>query len=99
MFIHNVLFWVKPGTSQAAIDALEKDCTALLGKIPAVRHIWAGKPAMTPRDVVDNSYAVGLTVVLEDVAGHDAYQVDPLHKEFIARHKEIWSRVLIYDFK
>ena len=40
---------------------------------------------MTPRDVVDNSYDVGLCVVLDDSAGHDVYQEHPLHKEFIAQ--------------
>ena len=54
---------------------------------------------MTPREVVDNSYDVGLCVVLDDSAGHDVYQVHPLHNEFIARNKENWARVQVYDFK
>jgi hypothetical protein len=37
--------------------------------------------------------------VLDDVAGHDEYQVHPLHLEFIARNKAHWKRVQIYDFK
>jgi hypothetical protein len=31
------------------------------------------------------------------VAAHDAYQVDPIHHEFINRCKTFWSRVQIYD--
>jgi hypothetical protein len=54
---------------------------------------------MTPREVVDNTYDVGLCVALDDVAGHDVYQEHPLHKEFIARNKDHWQRVQIYDFK
>ena len=46
---------------------------------------------MTPRDVVDNSYDVGLCVVLDDDAGHDVYQEPHLHKEFIARNKANWD--------
>jgi hypothetical protein len=57
-----------------------------------------GRPAMTPRDVVDNSYDVGLCVIVEDVAGHDVYQDHPLHKQFIAQNKELWERVRIFDF-
>ena len=60
-------------------------------------RLFSGR--MTPRDVVDNSYGVGLTVVLDDVKGHDVYQEHPLHKEFIARNKPNWKRVQIYDFK
>jgi hypothetical protein len=97
MFIHVVYFWMNPGTSEAARQQTIDDCKAYLGKIPTVRHLWTGRPAMTPREVVDNSYDVGLCVVLDDVAGHDVYQVHELHKEFIARNKQNWKRVQIYD--
>lgn len=98
MFIHTVYFYMNPGTSNQAIEQLVRDCRDYLGKISAVRRLWAGVPAGTPRTVVDNSYGVGLTVVLDDVAGHDAYQVDPLHLQFIERNKQHWARVQIYDF-
>ena len=99
MFVHVVLFWLNDGTSEAQRRALEGDCFELLGKIKSVRNLWAGRAAMTPREVVDNSYDLGLCVVLDDTAGHDAYQVDPLHKEFIARNKPNWERVQVYDFR
>jgi hypothetical protein len=97
MFIHTVYFWLKPGTSEDARAQLVRDCRDYLGKVPSVRQLWAGLPAGTPREVVDNSYGVGLTVVLDDVKGHDVYQEHPLHKDFIARNMEIWLRVLFYD--
>lgn len=99
MFNHVVLFWLKENAPAGEREALLADCRQLLGKIPGVKHLWAGKAAMTPRDVVDNSYDVGLNVLLDDSAAHDVYQVHPLHKEFIAKHKEHWKRVQIYDFK
>jgi hypothetical protein len=99
MFIHTVYFWMQENAPAAAREQLVNDCRTYLAKIPTVRHLWAGAPAMTPRDVVDNSYAVGLTVVLDDDAGHDVYQVHELHKEFIARNKPNWKRVQVYDFK
>ena len=98
MFIHTVYFYLKPGATQAARDQLVHDCREYLGKIPVVKHLWAGVPAMTTREVVDNTYGVGLTVVLEDVAGHDVYQEHPLHLDFIQRNKETWNRVQIYDY-
>jgi len=99
MFVHVVYFWIKPGAPDAARSNLVEDCRKYLGKIPTVRHIWTGRPAMTPREVVDNSYDVGLCVVLDDSPGHDVYQEHPLHKEFIARNREHWKRVQVYDFK
>ena len=99
MFVHVVYFWMKPGAPDGARSKLVEECRTYLGKIPTVRHIWTGRPAMTPREVVDNSYDVGLCVVLDDAAGHDVYQEHPLHKEFIARNREHWKRVQVYDFK
>jgi hypothetical protein len=99
MFVHVVLFWMKAGAPAGAREQLKSDCEAYLGKIPAVRKLWAGNPAMTLREVVDNSYDVGLCVVLNDVAAHDQYQVHDLHKQFIERNKANWQRVQIYDFK
>jgi hypothetical protein len=54
---------------------------------------------MTKRDVVDNSYAVGLCVIYADEAGHDVYQTHPLHLEFIARNKPNWTSIKVYDFR
>ena len=99
MFVHVVLFWLNDGAPADARERLRADCEQYLGKVPSVRQLWAGRPAMTPREVVDNSYDVGLCVVLDDEAGHDVYQVHELHKQFIERNKANWKRVQIYDFK
>jgi hypothetical protein len=99
MFIHVVLFWLKDGTPEAKRQRVIDDCHRLLGKIPTVRHLWIGRPAMTPRTVVDNSYHVGLCVALDDPAAHDVYQEHALHKEFIANNSDCWQRVQVYDFK
>jgi hypothetical protein len=98
MFVHTVFFWMTPGASDADRRKLAAECIEYLGKCPTVRQLWAGPPAQTPREVVDNSYDVGLTVVMDDKEGHDAYQVDPLHLEFIKRNKHTWQRVQIYDY-
>lgn len=98
MFVHTVFFWTNPGVGDADRKQLLDDCVHYLGKCPTVRQIWAGPPARTPREVVDNSYDVGLTVVFDDKAGHDAYQEDPSHLDFIRRNKQHWKRVQIYDF-
>src|SRR5688572_5377344 len=65
MFVHNVFFYLKDGTSDTTRDAIAQDARTLLAQIPGVRHIWAGSPAMIERDVIDNTYGVGLTVVFD----------------------------------
>ena len=98
MFIHSVYFWLDEQADDQIRQRMLSDCTDLLSKIPVARHVFAGVPAMTPRPVVDNSYTIGLTVVLDDPAAHDQYQVHPLHQEFSSRYKQFWKKVQIYDF-
>lgn len=97
MFVHTVYFWLKPDTSDEVRRGLLNDCEDLLSEVPGVQHIWSGRPAGTPREVVDNSYDVGLCVVFFDKKGHDAYQVHAKHEQFIKKYKEHWARVQIYD--
>ena len=98
MFIHVVFFWIPPAAPASARMQLAEDCRTMLAKIPTLTSIEVGRPAMTPRDVVDNSYDVALLTTFADSAGHDVYQTHPLHLEFIARNKGTFGRVQIYDF-
>lgn len=98
MFIHTVYFWLKSDAPESAQPQLIADCRDYLSPIPTVRQLWTGAPAHTPRDVVDNSYACGLTVLFDDAAGHDVYQDHPLHQQFIARNEAHWQRVQVYDY-
>jgi hypothetical protein len=98
MFIHHVYFWLKPGTPATAGDTLAADCRELLSAIPGVQQLWAGPPAGTPRDIVDNSYDIGLCVILDSPVTHGVYQTHPLHLKFIERNKPHWQRVQVYDF-
>jgi hypothetical protein len=97
MFIHTVYFWLNESAPESAKKQLLDDCRTYLAKIPTIKHCWAGPAAGTPREVVDNSYAIGLTTVFDDSAGHEVYQTHPLHLEFIARNKANWKRVQVYD--
>ena len=101
MLVHMVYFWLNDDAPSGEADALAEGCRSLLGKIPGVRHLWAGGPADTPRrEIIDVSYAVGLCVILDDAGkSHDIYQEHPLHKEFLAKHKAHWKKVQIFDSK
>ncbi len=97
MLIHSVFFWLKPGLTAAQRKQFRRAVESLAG-IKSVEKIYVGAPAATEkRPIIDDSYAVALTVVCKDVAAHDAYQVDPLHLAFVAQCKTFWSRVQIYD--
>jgi hypothetical protein len=98
MFVHTVYFWLDSQMPADVKQNMLNDCETLLSRIPGVCHAWGGKPAMTPRDIVDNSYDIGLCVVLHDAKGHDEYQVHPLHQQFAGAYKKYWKRVQVYDF-
>lgn len=97
MLVHTVYFWLKPELT-AAQRADFRQGVESLGGIKAVKAIYVGTPAKTvKRPIIDDSYSVALTIVCADLAGHDAYQVDPLHLAFVERFKTFWIRVQIYD--
>jgi len=97
MFVHTVFFWLKRDLSQADRAAFEKGLASLL-EIRTIRHGAWGRPADTDRPVIDRTYDYGLTTIFEDKAGHDAYQVDPVHTAFVDACSKYWIRVLVYDF-
>jgi Stress responsive A/B Barrel Domain len=95
-FIHNVFFWLKKGTSGKGKKSFLKALKGL-AEIKTVHSLYAGKPAGTPRNVVDNSYDFALIVHFEDKEGHDAYQVDPIHDAFAASQSHLWTKVQVFD--
>lgn len=69
-----------------------------LTRIESAEAAYVGSPAATAeRPVIDTSYDFCLTVVLKDIAAHDAYQVDQRHLDFLATFKESWKKVKVYD--
>jgi hypothetical protein len=97
MFVHSVYFWLKPGITEAEKAEFIKRGNAI-AKLPSVKHGWFGVPAATDRPVIDRSYSYGLVVVFDDEAGHDEYQVHPVHDAFRELH-HLWTEVKIYDFE
>lgn len=97
MLVHTVVFWLKNDLSDRNKSTFFKE-VATLGTISSVEDFHLGTPAETPkRPVIDDSYDCVLTVVLKDLAAHDQYQVDPIHRTFIAACSSFWERVVIYD--
>ena len=95
-FIHQVYFWLNDPASTSDRDKL----IAGLVKLSAVKSIKAshiGKPADTNRPVIDSSYAVSSLLIFANAADQASYQIDPMHLEFIAECKSLWSKVIVYD--
>ncbi|MCX6937492.1 MAG: Dabb family protein [Verrucomicrobia bacterium] len=98
MLVHTVVFWLRKDLSPAAREAFRREGLGSLSTISSVSTMHIGAPApIPPRPVVDASYDFAITALFADVAAHDAYQIDPAHKAFLARFKGDWERVQIYD--
>lgn len=96
-FAHTVLIWLKNPNSESDKNQLEAGLKLLIEKSEYIRSAHLGVPALTARDVVDNSYTYSLIVTFDSKEAQDKYQVEPAHKDFLATHKHLWKRVLIYD--
>jgi hypothetical protein len=97
MLVHTVFFYLKSDLSGELREDFRRQ-VATLGEISTVSSFYLGTPApVPPRPIIDRTYDFGITCVFKDVAAHDAYQVDPIHKVFIDDCKDRWARVQIYD--
>lgn len=94
--VHVVYFWAKDSISADERQQLEAGLKNL-ANIKSVRRLFVGKPAKTTnRAVVDNTFDYSLQIWFDDVQGHDAYQIDPIHTELV-KMKDLWSKVVVRD--
>lgn len=98
MLVHTVLFWLHKGLPGDRITEFRVGLETLQ-YIESAEAVYIGSPADTPPRprVLLSTYDFCLTVILEDIKAHDAYQIDPIHKRFIKTYSPLWNRVRVYD--
>ncbi len=97
MLVHSVFFWLKPDLSDEDKEKFRAGVRSL-AEIETTEQVFIGTPSnTTKRPVIDDSYDCGLTVILKDLADHDAYQDDPIHHKFVEGCAHLWDRVQVYD--
>ena len=95
--IHHVFFWLNNSDSESDKQQLMEGLNTL-GSIDEVNVLVVGTPASTiEREVVDNSFDVSELMIFESVEAQDAYQVHPIHTEFVENYSHLWERVVVYD--
>ena len=93
-FVHMVFFWLNEGVDvQAFMDGTE----LFLKEVEVVKSYHLGTPAMTPREVVDNSYSVCLVVTFDSKEDQDIYQEHEAHVKYVEEMKDSWHTVKIFD--
>ena len=97
MLAHMVYFKLKDD-SPSAQAALVKGSKEFLSDHPGMIHFSVGKVADAyRRDVNERDWDVALHLVFEDHQAHDTYQSSPRHNQFIAKFKENWAKVRVFD--
>ena len=96
-FIHTVYFWMKEDVTDAQKADFFKNGCGALAKCPTIQNVFYGPPAMTPREVVDNSYDVAWICHFATPEDQEAYQKEPIHLKFIEDYSHLWERVQVYD--
>jgi len=96
--VHTVYLWLKnPGNQQERERLLT--ATDRLRTIPGVREIRFGEVIASSRDVVDDSFDVGIYFYFSDVAAMNRYLVHPLHKQVVEQDiKPLVKRIVVHDF-
>ena len=96
IFVHQVYFWLKNPDSEADKAKLVEGLN-MLTSIKTIQDYHIGVPVGSSRDVVDGSYAISWLTIFKDKAAQDAYQVDPIHLQFVEQYKHLWTKVIVYD--
>ncbi len=99
MFSHVVIFWTNPENPNATEDLIA-GMEKYLRPISGVRLFHIGKMVTSPRPVVEQSYQVALNLTFDTKDAQDAYQIHPLHLEFVEKvFKPNCAKAVIYDFE
>jgi len=96
---HVVLCWLKePGNEMHRKQIIE--ITKTFQKIPCVIEAQAGEVVMSDRDIVDDSYDVGILIVTKNENELQKYLDHPIHQK---AKKDVLvplvDKILVYDFK
>lgn len=96
---HLVLIWLKDaGNAEQRTRIIE--ASKSFRDIPGVLDVQAGKAVASERDIVDDSFDVGILVVVPDDRRLREYLAHPIHQG--AKNDVLLplvEKILVYDFK
>jgi len=94
---HAVYFELKDHSAEKC-EQLVESCYRLLSSIDGCTSMSAGvRDEELDRPVNDQKFHVGLVVIFESRAAHDAYQTHENHLKFLEENKDNWESVRIFD--
>ncbi len=95
---HVVVVWLNDGVSEAGITAVMKRAN-VLSEIVSVRGMKIGRPVVSARKIVDDSFTFAISVEFSTEEEMQQYLADPIHVDFVqSALTPVLKRILIYDF-
>ena len=96
---HSVVFWLKPDVSASQADEIIRSIKSMAA-LPMVQEVLVGRPVMSDRAIVDDSFSIAFTMIFEDAAALQAYGADPYHKKISSEvTMPCVARGVIYDYQ
>lgn len=96
-FAHTVYFWLKNPDNKADRARFEASLKTLLKNSRFAKTNFIGMPPVATREVVDGSFTYSLIVTFESAEAQEGYQKEEAHLTFIAKCKDLWEKVIVYD--
>jgi hypothetical protein len=97
--VHTVFLWLKDSGNVKHRQQLLL-ATDRLRDIPGVVDIRFGEMIESNRDIVDDSFDIGIYFYFNDVAAMKRYLVHPLHQTVVEQDiKPLVERIVVHDFQ
>ena len=95
--LHHVYFTLNNADSETDRQELIKGLRTL-ETIKGVNNLIIGELAPTvDREVIVSDWQLSLIIFFESVIDQDAYQIDPIHLQFVSNYNHLWNKVVVYD--
>ena len=94
---HCVFFKLKDNSAEAQAALIAAGEKYLKPHEGVVTYEMGARNVEMKRDVNDSDFDIALIVVFDSQANHNAYQVSPIHDQFIAEQKDNWASVRVFD--
>jgi hypothetical protein len=97
MLAHNVFFSLIDASDNNKTKLIQA-CMKYLSSHPGTVFFGCGTLATElRRPVNDLQFDIGLHIIFQNKAAHDAYQEAPQHLQFIDENKGNWKNVRVFD--
>ena len=96
-FVHVVYFWLNNPDNVDERKEFETALNTFIESSQYAKTKFIGIPAMTNREVVDNSYTYSLILSFNSKEEQNKYQSESVHLKFVEDAKHLWRKVQVYD--